>query len=335
MEKRKKVQVGFATILAGILLVSMTSLGLFAGSTISLDAGPQPATPKGAPTPIPGITLTGMYLQIGINNGGTFGHGNGTDGFGVGFQYPIGNQYESLAWAWWGEGYVIAYKVFDGERWIDNIAYWWPSLGWPPPAFCGMVHIAHGMYMDDHNRAVVWSTMQTSDGALRLTFAFSFPKHQKYVVLQTIIKNTGQYPPKLRDVLYKRIVDWDIHGPMMGTEINYWTNDAHAAYASMFCRELGQTIVLSVAGYSNPKHALKDLVGYVDLHAWDDIDEWGPPDITTRDPGKMDIQSHHKPLVIDGNAAIYYDLWDLKSYETRNVWTVYQAGWNEVMTPPG
>jgi len=272
-------------------------------------------------------------LRIGINRGGTFGVGNGTDGFGVGFQYPIGNQFESLAWAWWGEGYVFAYKVLmpDGI-WNDRIAYWWPSLGWPPPAFCRMVHVANGEYMDDHNRAVFWSQMMTADKVLTLTFAFSFPKHQKYVLLQTVIQNNLN--AKVRDVLYKRIVDWDIHGPMM-MEVNQWTNDAHAAYASIFNPELQQRVVLSVAGYTNPTPTLSDLVGYVDLWAWDDIDAWGHPTTnTTRDPGKFDWQSHDNPLMIDGNAAIYYDLWDLNARETRNVWTVYQAGWHEEIIPP-
>lgn len=316
MEKSKKVQAGFGVVLTGILIVSMISFALFTGASTSPGSVPQSATPKGTPTPIPGVIYVGKYLQIGINDGGTFGVGNGTDGFGVGFQYPIGNQYESLAIWWWGEGYVIAYKVLEEGRWIDKIAYWWPSEGWPPPPHCRIVYVASGEYMNDDNRAVFWSRMMTVDKALTLTFAFSFPKHQKYVLLQTVIKNN--FGAKLRDVLYKRIVDWDIHWDTM----NYWTNDAHAAYASFFNVTEQRWIVMSVAGYSNPTTQLGDLVGYVDLYAWDDI---GPP---IRDPGELDWQSHHRSLYMDGNAAIYYDLWDLKPYETRNVWTVYQAGWN-------
>lgn len=331
MENRKKILAGFATILAGILLVSMISQALLAGSTPSLDLSPQSAVPSTTPTPIPGVVYTGMYLRIGINKGGTFGVNITADPpMLVGFQYPIGYPYESLAIWWWGEGYVIAYKVWEDEMWIDKIAYWWPSLGWPPPAFCRMQYVSSGEYMNDDNRAVFWSRMMTTDGALKLTFAFSFPKHQKYVLLQTIIQNTGKYG-KLRDVLYKRIVDWDVHGPMMQTSINCWTSDAHAAYASLFNPEFNRWFVMSVAGYSNPTPALEDLVGYVDLWAWDDIDAWGGTARTTRWPGEMDIQSHDRCLFIDGNAAIYYDLWDLDAGEKRNVWTVYQAGWNEEM----
>ena len=321
MENRKKILAGFATVLAGILLVSMASQSMFAGSMNSLFLSPQSPISKGTPTPIPGNVYTGMYIRIGVNWGGTFGVGNGTDGFGVGFQYPIGNQFESLAIWWWGEGYVIFYKTLSPTGvWVDNKAYWWPSLGWPPPPFCRMVHVAHGQYMNDDNRAVFWSTMKTIDGALTLTFAFSFPKHQKYVLLQTVIKNN--LGAKLRDVLYKRIVDWDIHQEIL----NHWTSDAHAAYASLFSTRENRWIELSVAGYTNPT-LYPHLVSYVDLWAWDDIDAWGNS-TTTRDPGKMDIQSHDKPLLFDGNAALYYDLWDLNPYETRNVWTVYQAGWN-------
>jgi hypothetical protein len=297
----------------------------------------QGSTPEGTPTPIPGNVYTGKYIRIGVNRGGTFGTGNGTDMFGVGFQYPIGNLYESLAWAWWGEGYVIAYKVeMPDGTWNDRIAYWWPSLGWPPPAFCRMVHVSSAEYMNDHNRAIFYSVMMTADKALKLTFAFTFPKHQKYVLLQTVIQNNMNV--RLRDVLYKRIVDWDVHGPMMG-EIDQWTNDAHAAYASALNPELQKWIVLSVAGYTNPTPyppgGLSDYVGYVDLWAWDDIAAWGPGGYnTTRDPGEFDWQSHDRVLMIDGNAAIYYDLWDLAPRETRNVWTVYQAGWNLEETPP-
>jgi len=326
MEKRKKILAGFATILAGILLVSVASHSLLAGSTNYLPTPQSATTPEGTPTPIPGVVYTGMYIRIGLNWGGTFGVGKGSDP-GVGFQYPIGDPYESLAIWWWGEGYVICYKTQDPTgAWIDHKAYWWPSLGWPPPPFCRMVHIAHGQYMyDPDNRAVWWSQMKTIDGALTLTFAFSFPTPQKYVLLQTVI--TNNLGAKLRDVLYKRIVDWDVHQAV----VNHWTNDAHAAYASYFNQSLNREIVLSVAGYSNPTATLGNLIGYVDLVAWDDIRAWNTTTWdTTRDPGKMDIQSHDKPLWIDGNAAIYYDLWDLSPRETRNVWTVYQAGWNEV-----
>jgi len=325
MESRKKTLVSFATILAGILLVSISSHSLFAGFTNSPFLTPQSGTlSEITPTPIPGNVYTGMYIRIGVNWGGTFGVGNGTDGFGVGFQYPIGNQFESLAIWWWGEGYVIFYKTLSPTGvWVDNKAYWWPSLGWPPPPFCRMVHVAHGQYMNDDNRAIYWSQMKTIDGALTLTFVFSFPKHQKYVLLQTVI--TNNFGTKLRDVLYKRIVDWDVHQAVA----NLWTNDAHAAYASYFNQSLNKEIVLSVAGYTNPTATLGNLIGYVDLVAWDDIRAWNTTTWdTTRDPGKMDIQSHNKPLLIDGNAAIYYDLWDLNPRETRNVWTVYQAGWN-------
>jgi hypothetical protein len=321
MESKKKILPVCATVLSAVLLASMIGLR-FASSTTP--AGPTFQSPsiEGTPTPIPGNVYTGMYLRIGVNWGGTFGVGNGTDGLGVGFQYPIGNQFESLAIWWWGEGYAIFYKTQNPTgAWTDNKAYWWPSLGWPPPAFCRLIPVTYGQYMDDDNRAVVYSRMKTIDGALTLTFAFSFPKAQKYVLLQTII--TNNLGSKVRDVLYKRIVDWDIHQQTM----NYWTNDAHAAYASWFNANLTRWIVLSVAGYSNPTATLGDLLGYVDLSAWDDIDAWGNG-TTTRDPGKADIQSHDRPLFIDANAAIYYDLWDLSAYETRNVWTVYQAGWN-------
>jgi hypothetical protein len=310
------------------MLFSTMNLNPFAGSKISPDPTPQDVETSGTPTQVPGIIYRGQYIRIGLNKGGTFGVNQSRRL--VGFQYPIGRQFESLAWAWWGEGYVIAYKIFDGENWVDNIAYWWPSLGWLPPPFCRMQYVGSDQHMNDSNRAVFWSKMRTIDGALTLTFAFNFPKHQKYVLLETFIQNSMDAP--LKDVLYKRIVDWDIHGPFGFGETNYWTNDAHAAYASLFNPELYRWIVMSVAGYANPK-LLSDYVGYVDLYAWDDIDAWGGYR-TTRWPGELDWQSHHETLWIDGNAAIYYDLWDMRPGESKHVWTVYQAGWHEDSPPP-
>ena len=48
-----------------------------------------------------GDYFTGTYLRIGVNDYGVLGIQDATLGD-IGFQYPIGSGYESLAVGWWG-----------------------------------------------------------------------------------------------------------------------------------------------------------------------------------------------------------------------------------------
>jgi len=325
MEKRKKstymiVAFGLLSVLLASLAVQTLSSDVLVGPSASPQkpAGVAPATPA---TAIPGVIYTGTYIRIGLNNGGTFGVSTTTPPTnpGVGFQFPIGPQYESLAIWWWGEGYVLNYKVLVSGVWQDRVAYWWPDLGWPPPAGSRIVPIYAKQTRNDNNRAIWEVKVQTVDKVLNVTFVFSFPKPQKYVLLETTIKNTGAMG-KVRDLLYKRIVDWDIHQDTG----NMWTSDSHAAYASYYNATLGATYVMSVAGYTPT--VLTNIPAYVDLYAWEDI--------PGRPPGSADIQTHHAALLTDGNAGIYYDLGgDLSSGSSKKVVTVYQAGWNWLTGP--
>jgi len=320
MEKRKLLLLASSALIT-VMIVAVVSAHL-APTSIQLSANAQSESALfGTPTAIPGLIRTGTYIRIGVNKGGTFGVGNGTDRFGVGFQYPIGNQFESLAIFWWGEGYAIFYKTQTASGgWVDNRAFWWPSMGWPPPPACRLRPVNFTSVRNDPNRAIIKASLRTIDGALMLNFTFSFPKPQKYVLLETKIINLGA-KGLLRDVLYKRIVDWDIH---LAT-VNSWTSDSHSAYASYYNRTLGKVIELSASGYTPT--GLENLPAYVDLMAWDDI---GPP--PRRGPGEWDIQSHNAVLYFDGNAAIYYDLGEMNRDTIKDVYTVYQAGWNMLLT---
>jgi len=330
MERKKKASalvVAFG--LLGVLLVSIVVQMLSPDAMAKLPESSQAAS-LAPPTPIPGVTYTGMYIRIGLNDGGTFGWTPtvvpyGTPG--TGFQFPIGAQYESLAIYWWGEGYVVAYKVKTAKGWVDNIAFWWPELGWPPPAVSRIVPVYAKQLRNDTNRAIREVRVQTVDKVLNITFKFSFPKPQKYVLLETKITNNGVMG-EVRDVLYKRIVDWDVHKSIM----NMWTNDAHAAYATFYNRTLDRYIEMSVSGYTSAK--LTNAVSYVDLFAWDDIQvSLIDTKVTTRHPGTMDIQSHNMVLPGDGNAAVYYDLGNMAARTTKAVITVYQAGWHGQYIP--
>jgi len=316
LERRKKLLLFVSAALVTVMLVTVVSSTLSSASSRLGPAAQSGSVLFGPPTPIPGLTRTGTYIRIGVNKGGTLGWGNGTDGYGVGFQYPIGPQFESLAIWWWGEGYAVFYKTLSPTgAWVDNKAYWWPTLGWPPPAACKLTPVSFASVRNDANRAIIKAVLRTTDGALLLEFTFSFPKPQKYVLLETKISNLGN--GTLRDVLYKRIVDWDIHW----ATTNSWTSDSHSAYASYFNATLKKTIELSVSGYTPTE--LGNLPAYVDLMAWDDI---GPP--PKRGPGVNDFQSHNSVLQFDGNAAIYYDLGEMAGRTAKTVYTVYQAGWN-------
>jgi hypothetical protein len=267
---------------------------------------------------VPGSTFTGTYIKIGVNPGGTFGVGNVTYGIGTGFQYPIGTAYESLAYAWWGEGYAIAYRYTDGVSWYSKVAYWQPGYGWPPPATTGIRLIGAYISRNDAIKAIYVAKVQTLDQVLNVTFTFTFPKDQKYVILKTDIKNTGLYGT-VKDVIYKRLVDWDVHS---WTSYNYWTNDATGAYASYNDTAAKKYWTMSVSG-----HPITSTVSlaYIDLYAWDDE--------TIRGPGAYSIQSGGRMLYGDGMATLCYDFYDMGSGTTKTAETTYQAGYNSYYWP--
>jgi len=291
---RKKIVAGTAVVM-GIIAILLSSLFVqvpsYAAYVRSLPTGNAEATFGSPPNPIPGIIITGKYIRIGVNRGGTFGVGQKDPG--TGFQYPIGPQFESLAWAWWGEGYVIAYKTKDDAgKWVDHVAYWQPEHGWPPPGACNIVPVSQSLTRNDTNFGIVKTVVGTADKVLEITFEHQFQKHMKYVELKTMIRNNASFP--IRDLIYKRFVDWDIHQ----VTPNDWSSDSHSAYASYFNRENETRYVFTVAGWvvqAGNRH-----VSYVDLYGWDDQ--------TTRDPFKT-VQSPDTLITsYDGAAMITFDL---------------------------
>jgi len=285
----------------------------------------------GVATPIPGAIFTGNYLRIGINDGGTFGVGGPSDP-GVGLQWAGDTPFvfpstESLAIWWWGEGYNIAYKEYERFGWVDTVAYYQPGFGgWPPPAYTNIVPVSAKTIVDDEQKAIQQVEVMTADRKLKLTFTFTFLKDYPNVVLETRITNVSPY--NLRDVVYKRIVDFDV---CTGTW-NDWASTSHEAFAweddpgpDGYIPEGTQgPVQLTVAGYQEDGYGGScftlgskgdSLPTYVDLFAWDDQ--------TTRKPWQV-LQSF-VPITGDYEAGIYYDIGDLGRLETRVVYTVYQA----------
>lgn len=319
-----------------VILITVTVVSLI----LVLGTGhAQPAAQQGgdvgitsALNPVPGVIFTGDYLRIGINNGGTFGVTNPAGGVadpGVGLQWAGDTPFttpstESLAWAWWGEGYNIAYKTQrEGGSLVDHVAYYQPGYGWPPPVATNIVPVSATTIINDDQKAIRQVVVRTRDGILQLTFTFTFLKEYPKVILQTTVKNVGFSLLPVTDVVYKRLVDFDVCTAQTSNE---WASTANAAFAwennpgptGYIPSTMVGPVQLTVAGYQEDVATSADsLPTYVDLNAWDDM--------TVRKPGQV-LQSF-VPITGDHAAGIYYDLTNLARLVDNQdvVYTVYQA----------
>lgn len=318
---KKKTIVGTA-VSTGVIVILLSSL-LMQGPSYAeyVRSLPTGNTELKAPAAniIPGNVFAGKYVCIGVNPGGTLGVGNESDyGFpGTGFQYPlvapykVSPQFESIAIFWWGDGYVVAYKTYNEtlKKWVDNIAYWQPSYGWPIPTKCNIKPISHRILRNDDNMIVVMTVVGTLDGVLELRFIWHFSPHQKYVILRSVIVVNAEQA--VRDVVYKRFVDWDIHCNI----INDWTTDAHSAYASYFSPETDWPYVFTISG-DNVRQA--NTKPYAEVYGWDDR--------TTRDP--LETVQQQMPVPFDGAAMIHFRIgqfWTIKGPASFETVLYYQA----------
>lgn len=272
------------------------------------------------PTSIPGHIFSGDYLRIGINNAGTLGVTNGASRSdpGVGFQsvrdVPFRNpSTESAAIWWWGEGYNIAYRISNG---IDKVAYWQPAEGYPPSSSSNIILVSNAVTTNDNQKAIKEVTVKTADN-LQIKFTYRFLKQYPFLDLETTFKNIGTTP--ILNIMYKRIVDWDVC-----TDVdNNWISTSTGAVAITGCDALSdKKIRLSIEGH-NGVMMHNGIVGlplpvisYVDLNAWDDIKVKSPMNIE---------QSYETAIFGDYNAAIYYDIKGLWPGETRTVYTTYTS----------
>ncbi len=258
-------------------------------------SGMQLSQPTSAPrTPYVGEIFTGTYLKIGIEDQyGDFGVEDPVTGEPVGFQYPIGTAYESLAIGWWGEGYVIAY---DGE-----VFYHQPNYG----TYGNMTPLWDWVISDTPTKAEYVVAAQAGD--IRAYFYFVFPKASSNVYLYTILQNTGT--TTLSDVYYKRLVDWDV-GSSPGTDDWTWFAPYNAAIAWDDVPGVG-TVYNYVIGDPAP-----DLY---DLEAWDDMDivGVGASYVTSNFPAVM--------ADYDGNVGLHWKLGSLRPGDYKVICTVYGA----------
>ncbi|MDP2752960.1 MAG: hypothetical protein Q8P40_01000 [Nitrospirota bacterium] len=292
----------------------------------------------GVPNPVPGDMFSGNYLRIGINNAGTLGitNGSNTGDPGVGFQSVNDTPFqfpstESAAIWWWGEGYNIAYKL---PGLVDRVAYWQPGYGYPPGASSNISLVSSNVIINDRQKAVKEVVVRTRDNNLRMTFTFTFLKDYPELNLETTITNTGRVT--LRDIVYKRIIDWDV----CTDTYNNWTSTAEEAYAWGYCKALKEfpplynnMVQVTIAGnkgvFTNGKLTVDDsvlmsfplfdrplpIVNYVDLYAWDDH--------TVRKP--MNVLQSFVPVRGDYDAGVYYKIGELNPKKSKTVYTVYQS----------
>lgn len=337
--KKKEIITLVNLVMIGVL----ASLLLISASPIAVAQSPQEVerelveeqiqkdkkariVPLAPPAPIPGEIFTGDYLRIGINPGGTLGVGARDPG--VGFQWAGDRggfpSTESAAIWWWGEGYKIAYKEKVDGVWVDKVAYYQPGYGWPPPPATNIVPVSETLIRDDDNAAVKKVKVKTPDGRLIIIFTFTLLKKYPELNIETTIRNRRR--GSIRDVIYTRIVDWDV---CTNTTGNKWTSTDHAAYAWYECGDpLPSTQVVQLTAAGHDRHGPKKFwrpipvvnVNYVDLYAWHDM--------TTRKP-KTVVQSF-APITGDYNVGIYYKIGEMKSFSTRTVYTVYQANFPPV-----
>jgi hypothetical protein len=285
---------------------------------------------------IPGVVCTGKSLDIGLNPGGGFGVGTNV---GTGFRFPnsLGAQAESLAYAFWGEGWKLSYKqrMKDGTV-VDTTAFWQPEFGYPPPPTSNFEPVSAALLRDDDQACVYKAVVRTKDRKVYLTFNFDFQKEFPSVVLTTTVASTSW--ARLFDVVYARAVDYDVHQ----NTSNDWSSNDSAAFAT------GDSVTLSVAGFVDEqidgltdcirgRGGWKDGLGFHhDSFKCDTaprvflVDEdtfefpGGSPDYDKRGAGDS-IVKNRVPQNFDGFATIHYLLGELQPGRPKSVVTVYSG----------
>jgi hypothetical protein len=159
-----------------------------------------------------GNVFSGTYIKVGLNDYGVLGVSDEEEGD-VGFQYPIGEEFESLATGWWGDGWSIFYGE-NGAGFSPDDGPWGTIEGISPT-------VKVDALSDGYIKTCI---LTTSDEQLQLTFKFRFINNKKYIILVMFIKNIGS--TTIQDLEVKKIVDWDVWCPYLGDYYNnFWGMD--------------------------------------------------------------------------------------------------------------
>jgi len=254
-----------------------------------------------------GTVYTGSHLRIGVNDYGALGVYDASLGD-VGFQYPIGYGYESLAVGWWGDGWSVFYGG-EGAGFSPADGAWGTISGVTPivtsrPTPYGHVHVIE---------------MNTSDNVLKLLFKVEFFNAKKYVKVETHITNIGELA--ITDLEFKRIVDWDVWQPTIGDFDNYWgVDDVRRPDLNLAVAFLNSSVTGGPSVYMGFA-SLERPTNY-DLN-WDDYGSRG-----------FILPPLHGSITVDGKAPFFFDgavvyqwlLGELKPGETKVIHTIYAAG---------
>jgi len=139
---------------------------------------------------IPGVICTGDLLTIGLNEGGSFIFDE------TGFRFPTDDAVnESLAVAFFGEGWKISYKEREGGTVVDTTAYFQPGLG-----FGNAEPVSAKLVRDDDQECLYEAVVRTTDGKLVLKFTFQFRKAYPSVVLTTEV--SSRHHNDVFDIVY-------------------------------------------------------------------------------------------------------------------------------------
>jgi len=158
-----------------------------------------------------GDVFSGKYIKVGLNDYGVLGVNDEVEGD-VGFQYPIGEEFESLAAGWWVDGWSIFYGE-NGAGFSPFDGPWGTIEGISPTVKVDALR-------DGYIKTCI---LTTSDEQLQLTFKFRFINNKKYLILVMFIKNIGS--TTIQDLEVKKIVDWDVWQPYLGNYRNFWGMD--------------------------------------------------------------------------------------------------------------
>ena len=266
-----------------------------------------------------GHVFQGAYLRVGLNDYGVLGVAHESEGD-VGFQYPKGDQYESLATGWWGDGWSVFYdESYAGFSPDDGP---WGTIEEVSPT----VRLDYAK--DGYIKTCI---LTTSDEQLQLTFKFRFVYDKKYLILVMFIKNIGSTTTQNLEV--KKIVDWDVWSPYLGEEYdNFWGMDnirkpsmnLAVAFINSSVSGGGGDMGIASSDTLRPVYmgfASREKPTDYDLD-WDDYEErgiYGPYKVSLSYKGTS-------PDLFDGALVYQWLLGNLKPGETKALHFVYAAG---------
>jgi len=227
--------------------------------------------PTGALHPLAG-TYTGDYLHFGLTDYGEI----------MPFQYPVGTDHLP----YYLSGYTVCYN--NG---MDHIE--WAGYG----SREGIIPVSYTEVVNDVNRAIIDVVTQTSGGELEISQRFTFDKHDKFIRIDTKIKNISG--TDLTDVAFKTYADWDMDGYIL----NNW--DYNSTHNMIYAYNIHYG---AIGGAKPPDY--RDINGWDDYYRRETDEDY--PDGPVND--------------FDGLEILHYELGSLLSGEEKSLCFAYGAG---------